>query len=419
MSNIPSPILIFGDLYLSKNNIINAKKKYPDSKWITLSADESLDKIRAESGLSSWDEKEKILVIESIPNRKQVREFLLNLIKTIPSTTKIIIWDSDGHIKIDSKTKSIDKGWMEFIKEFRAVSGSKIVNNGEVLEEKKGDDCVSFVIHTFDRYKKKIDSTNAKLLIGLVGYDRGMLDSEIKKMCLICSDYINSEFIIENAFPSTKESILYKFGNILDEGSLEDSITVTDKFLASGFNANELAVVLARKARWQMVVAYYFSSGMNWESIPSVLMEMGKFPSSIWHNDQMELSRKKYEASVVQSSDNMVKYMSRKEGLPRRYFHMSLPKNTAKEKTTMTRKNAEIMPMYFMAEQVVKFVRDKIVYANRNMPEKELKEKLLYRAIRVYSFILDKMCEIRYGEDPEQDLHEMVRSLIATNLESF
>ena len=419
MSNMPSPILIFGDLYLSKNNIINAKKKYPDSRWITLSADESLDKIRAEAGLSSWDDKEKILLIESIPSRKQIREFLLSLIKTIPSTIKIIIWDSYGHIKIDSKTKTIDKGWMEFINEFRSVSGSKIVNNGEVLEEKKKDDCISFVIRTFDRYKKKIDPHNARLLIGLIGYDRGMLDSEIKKMCLTCSEHLNSEFIIENAFPSTKESLLYKFGNVLDEGSLEDAITITDRFLSSGFNANELAVVLARKARWQMVVAYYFFSGLNWESIPSVLMEMGRFPSSIWHNDQMELSRKKYEASVVQSSDNMIKYMARKEGLPKRYFHMNLPKNTTKEKTTMTRKNSEIMPMYFMAEQVVKFVKEKIVYTNRNLPETEIKEKLLRRSIRVYNFILDKMCEIRYGENPEQDLHEMVRSLVTANLESF
>jgi len=419
MSDLPSPILIFGDAYVSKNNVISAKKKYANFKWITRSASsDSLDKIRSEAGLTSWDDRDKALVIQDLPNKKQVREFLIDLIKTSPSSTKIIVWDSNGHIKVDPKSKTIGKTWSEFVDSFKSVKGSKIVNNGETLTEKQGDDSISFITGCFEKYKKKIGYKEAKLLTSIVGYDRGMLDSDIKKMCLTCPDVVDSKFILENAFPSTKEAILYKLGNVLDDGSLEDAINMTDRFLASGINANELAVVLARKARWQLVSAYYFSIGLNWESIPNAIMDMGKFPSSIWHNDQMETNRKKHDAESVQSPENMVKYMERKEGLPKRYFRPVEDKES-KGKSTMTRKNAEIMPMYFMAEQTVKFVRNRVAKVNSSLSPEDLRRKMLNRAIWTYLFVLDKMCEIRYGENPEQDLQEMIRVLVSTNLEAF
>jgi len=50
------------------------------------------------------------------------------------------------------------------------------------------------------------------------------------------------------------------------------------------------------------------------------------------------------------------------------------------------------------------------------MPEDALKKKMLDRALSVYSFVLDKMCEIRYGSNPEQDLHEMIKRIADTRL---
>jgi len=241
------------------------------------------------------------------------------------------------------------------------------------------------------------------------------LESDKKKISLTCPENLTPQFIIDNAFPTSKEALLYKIGNVLDSGSFEDSINLIERFLASGINSNEIAVIIARKARWQMVISYLWCSGLGWESIPNQLMDMGKFPSSIWHNDQMEPSRKKQDAGSLQASENMVKYLNAKEGLPLRYFKSVIGKKTPKGKTAMSRKNAEVIPMFFMAEQAVNFVRDRIVRPSKLQPS-ELKTKLLDHSIKAYLFVQNKLAEIRYGNNPEQDLQEMVKRIMSVEL---
>lgn len=417
MAEIPSPILIFGDVYLSKNNIIATKKKYPNYRWITKSASEDeLDSIRAEAGVSSWDDNEKILLIQDLPNKKQVRDFLIDLATSCPIKTKLIIWDSEGKITIDPKEKTIDKTWSDFVNSFRNIKGSKIVNNGEDLTE-KGLAGFEYVVKCFKKYGKEIREKEAKLLLNIVGYDRGMLDSDIKKMALTCPDIVTCEFILDNAFPTNKESILYKIGNALDSGSFEHAINIVERFLESGTNHNEIAAIIMKKARWQMAVAHLWSSGLEWDSIANKLMDMGKFPSSIWHNDQMDSNMKRKEAELLQSPENMVEYMNRKEGIPIKYFS-NIEKSVKKTKTTLSRKNAEIIPMYFMAEQTVSFIRDRIVRSSSYSIE-ETKEKLLNRAIKTYLICHDKMVGIRFNENPDQDMYEMIRCIMSTNLEKY
>lgn len=416
MSEMPSPILIFGDIYISKNNIVSAKKKYSNLKWITKSAStDSLNSIRMEAGLSSWDDNEKVLLIQDLPNRKQVREFLVNLAQTCPLKTKLIIWDSGHQIKVDPKEKTVEKSWAEFVESFRNIKGGKVINNGEPLTEKQGSESVDFVIKCFERYKKQIGIKEAKILMSIVGFDRGMLESDIKKMSLTCPDIVTPQFIIDNAFPTTKEAILYKIGNVLDEGSFEESVNLVDRFLSSGINANVIAEVIAKKARWQMIVAHLWCSGLGWESIPNKLMEMGRFPSAIWHHDQLETSRKRVEAEPLQTPENMVKYLNRREGLPLRYFRPMEEKSAPKG---LSRRNAEVLPMYFIAEQTVNFVRDRIVRGSK-LSASEVKPKLLNRAIRVYLLVQEKLAEIRYGSNPEQDLQEMIRAMVSTGLEGY
>ena len=408
---MPSPILIFGDIYVSKNDIIAAKKKYSALTWKTMSAtDDTLNSIRMEAGYTSWDDEDKVLLIKELPNRKQVREFLLNLAANVPPKIKIIIWDSEGQIKVDPKDKTIDKTWSEFISRFKGLYGSKVINNGEMLTEKQSEASIEYVTECFGKYNKKIDHKDAKLLMSIVGYDRGMLASDIKKMSLTCPKQVTAQFIIDNAFPTTKESLLYKLGNVLDNGSLEESIDVVEKFLSSGYNENEIAVIIARKARWQMVIVSLWHSGMNWESIPNKIMEMGKFPSAIWHNDQMSDSQKKQASEPLQDPEAMNNYMVLKGGVPSKYFK-SVENRPSKVKTSMSRKNAEIMPMYFMAEQAVNFVKERIV-KNSKVPHDELKDKLLNRAIKVYLSCQKKLAEIRYGNNPSQDLREMIREIV-------
>ncbi|GAF79580.1 unnamed protein product, partial [marine sediment metagenome] len=322
-----------------------------------------------------------------------------------------------GHIKVNSKTKTLDKTWGNFVKEFRQIRGSKIINNGSDLDEKKTGDSIGFVISRFEKYNRKIEQKDARLLIDIVGYSRGMLDSDIKKMCLIAPETITSDFILEHAFPSSKEAVQYKLANILNTGSYEKSINMMERFLESGTNANVIAEICVRKARWQMTVAYLWVSGLSWSAVSEKIMGMGRFPSFVWHNPNLSLAQKRMEAENYQSSEKMISYMKDRLGLRQRHFKKTPPISKPKKdsaKKTIARKGAETIPMSFMADQIVDFVRDKIVVPNK-VETTEQKQKLLDRAIKVYLIVQDKLAEVRYGENPVQDLQEMFKVL--TNVE--
>lgn len=416
MSQIVSPVLIFGDPYLCKDHIVAAKNKYAEAKWTTVDAsNDTLNSIRMEAGMRTWDGETKILLIENIPNRKQVRDFLIDLGKSTPETTKIIIWDSNNHIKIDPKTKTFNKSWALFLKNFRKIQGSKVVNNGDKLTENESGDSIDFIHQMFAKKNIVIDASDAKLLIKIVGFDRGMLKSDIEKMALTAPSPITSEFIVENAFPSSKEALLYKMSNTLNTGSYEHSILAIESFLSSGFHPNELAAVLLKAARWQLVACYYWCNGMAWADIPSRLMQMGKFPSLTWHNPKIDLAAKKKESENYKSPEGMLKYMLCRNGYPLRYFKK---KNNKKADKPV---KSEELPHPFVAQQIVGYVQNKIVGLNsrEGISISVFKQNIMNRAVDINLFMHDKLSEVRYGEDPIQDLHEMVRMITTTRLDQF
>ena len=420
MLEIPSPILIFGDHYLSKNNVIAVKKKYSKARWVTKSAtNDSLNSIRMEIGVASWDDSDKIILIEDLPNRKAVRDFILDIGISCPPTSKIIIWDSSGQIKVNPKTKTFDKTWGEFVSEFKKIKGGKVINNGAELTEKDDEDSATFVRKAFEKQGRTIGNREIRLLIDIVGHNRGMLDSDIKKMCLIAPQKVSMSFILENAFPSSKEAVQYKLANVFDTGSYEESINMMERFIDIGTNPNIIAEICVRKARWQMVAAYLWVQGLNWSGVVDKIMEMGKFPAIIWHNPNFSTSEKRAEAEPFQEPEQMISYMVTKQGL--RHRHFKAPKATTKKSKaskTITRKGAEVMPMPFMAQQVVDFVKTKIVQGN-NVKTEEEKQQVIDRAIKVYLISQEKLAEVRYGSNPVQDLQEVVKVLTNVNLKYF
>lgn len=428
MANFSAPVLLYGDLFLCKNNLIDAKKKYPKAKWTTISAStESLDRIRSEATTPCFDDSKRIIVVNDLPNRKQVREFLLSGAAYMSPDIKVIVWDSNNHIKIDPQTRTINKTWADFVAGFRAIPEAKVVNNGEQLTHKDKEGGISFVQKCFDKGGKTISNDVAKLVIDIVGHDRGFLQTDIEKMCLSSPNPVTSEFVIENAYPSSKEAILYLFSNILDTGSYEKSIDMMTEFMNNGIDANVLADLMTKKARWQLAASYYWAKGMGWGSIASRLMDMGKFPSYIWHNPNV--SQKKSASEPYLTPDGMINYLSKEKGIPSIYF--SLKKETPKpakkgkkgkvvaddeeEEKVVKIKRGECIPLQFQAQQVVDFVRDKII-ANNFTDDPEVKKKVLARAMNIYLFTLNKLAEIRYGTNPAQDLQDMAKALTNTKI---
>jgi len=405
--SMPSPVLILGDRTLSQNNINTAKKKYKEYKWHTFSAtSDKEDAIRAAAGQGDFLSSKKIILIRELPNKKAVREFLLDLVQMSSDKLKFIIWDSDGAIKVDPKKKTFSKTWGDWIAQIKTNPNHKIVNNGSDFTEKDIGACVTFIQAKFKKAKRNISSNNAILLAEIVGRNRGMLETEISKMLLTCPLEVTEEYVLENAYPSASEAVIYKFGNVLDTCSYGKSILMMEQFLDMGINENVLADVMVRKARWQLAAASYWSQGQSWAEASKSMMQMGKYPSSIWHQQTMTPTDKRKQSEGLKDIEDRMQYITKICGI--KEWQVNPNKKTAR---------AEVMPMQFMAELTANFLRQNIIAPHVNQyKEAEMKERLVNRCIRVYLFTLNKLKEIRYGINPRQDLQEMVAALTSKAL---
>jgi len=398
MNEMPSPILIIGDHYLCNKNILASKKKYKDYEWVTMSAsDNTPDEIRSCAIERTFLSKPKIVLIQDLPNQKAIREFLINLAKSSSSEVKFVIWDSEHAIKIDPKTRTFNKTWGDFIKEFKLIKDSKFIDNGSVFSDKEDGDCVNFVIDRFKKYKKSISKDIATSFMNIVGKERSYITSEIEKLCISAPQILTLEYIEKFTYPSSKEAILYKFNNSLD-GSYESAIVILDQFLGVNINSNVLAEILMKKARWQLAAAHLFSIGISLEDIPRKLMQMGKFPSVAWHSDRLSLDQKKRGSESFDNIEKMQDFMFKKMGVPQDYFHLNKDKS-----------RAETIPMDFMAIQMVNAMSKSVILpCLKSLSYDKARVLILDKYLRNYLFISEKLKEIRFGGNPIQELYEMI-----------
>jgi DNA polymerase III delta subunit len=404
MKEMPSPVLILGDPILSQKNVNSAKKKYNYYKWVTCSFnDNSLDEIRMIAGQGDFFSSKKAIILRDLPNKKDGRSFIIDLVKLSSPNLKFIIWDSENIIKVDSKTKTFNKTWMDFINELKAQSGFTIVNNGGDFDEKDINECVSFIKDKFNYYKINISQENAILFCDIVGKKRSYITTEISKIALTSPKELTREYILENVFASSSEAILYKLGNVLDSYSYSQSLDMLERFKDVGIHPNVLAELMIRKARWQLIIASLWKKGLTWNEIPRKIMNMGKFPSMIWQDNTLMPNEKKKQADGMKELEDKMHFMTKIYGLKEHQFH-SLKKAG----------KSEAMPMEFMAKLACDSMRRNIVSKYTNtVPEEEIKKKLEDKMISNYLSISELLKSIRYGETPMNDLHNMV--LILTN----
>jgi DNA polymerase III delta subunit len=428
--NMPSPILVMGDQYISKNNIVSIKRKYGDFyRAVTISAtNASIDEIRTEAGLMDFLSQPKIIIINELPNQKAVREALIDLVSEKSDSVKFIIWDSDKAIKFDPKTKTINKTWGEFVDKFKAIPESKVINNGADFTDKDEDDCISLVKERFFKNKKVIGDEAAKIFVSIVGKERGLLLSEIEKLSLCCPEKLTTDFILDNTFPTSKDAVLYKFGNALD-GNYSNAVVMLDQFLEIGLNANVLAEIVCKKARWQLAACYFYSLGMSWYDIDREIVNMGKFPSVVWANKNMSYDKKQKMGQECETPEGFESYKATYMGLPDYYFSTATKKTkkskvneeedeesdekaTTKKKQTLVLGKKETLPLPFLATQMTTALQNNYVKPNTGkMDAKEIRVKLLEHALNVYLECINKLKEIRYGENPNEDLYEMLQTI--------
>ena len=406
MSDMPSPVLIIGDAKLGEDTVTKAKNKYKSFYWETVSAsDQSCDEIRMMSGFNQFGCSKKVVLIKDLPNRKQTRSFLSELVKISSPTLKFVIWDSTGTIKIDPK-KGINKTWQEWIDELESNKGFVLVNSGGDFAENDTQSSTKYVQDLFAKRKRTIDSSAAKILVSLVGKNRSMISSEVDKLCITSPSVVTREFVLDHTFPTSKEAVLYKFSNDMDK-DYPTAVSSLETFLSLGTNSNVLAQIIVTKARWHLMICHLFSQGMSWNSVRNEILGMGKFPSCVWHNEELTYDQKKNLAIKLNDVENLKKFMTRKLGIPEDYLEIEPPKTKTVSKAV---KRGEIIPLPFMADMMVDYAKNIHNNISKKYINNEVKSKLLERAVEVYLSTSDNLKQIRYSVDDQTEcLHDMIR----------
>lgn len=374
--NLSNYTLVYGDYYLACNAILNFKMAFQDVNVIVLSLDEkTFDDVRCEMESNDFDQSDKVVIIKDLPNKKDCREFLLDIISRDYDNVKLLLWDSLCHIKVDKKIGGINKTWMDFVSKFKNRNGAKLAYYGESFTEKDKSACVKLVVDSLAMNQKIISGGDALTLVEIVGYDRGLLISEIDKLVINSPEVLTHEFIIENVYPTSKESLLYKISNALDNYGYNECIETIERFIDSGINWNVIAEIFVKRSRWHMLIIYWWYKGMPLSKVSDLLIGMGQNTTS----EEMKL----YLKSECHYAD--------------RLFNVD-----GKEF------KKEAIPMQFMAEQMVEFVKRKII------GDKDRIQVLLKNAIKTYLSILERQAKIRYGENPEQNIREMLRLIFSS-----
>ena len=393
---IPSPTLLIGENAICRSSISSAKKKYSNYDWIEVSIGENLSEIREMASNNGLFNAPKVLVIKDIPNKKDIRDFLLDLVRDTDDMVRFILWDTENFIKPDPKTQCFAKTWQDFIENLKKINGFKLLNVGFNFTEKEEEPCIQYVAELFKKNNKTINHEAAKLFVSILGKNKTSIKLEVEKFCLAFKDVeINREQVLNFTYPSNRETILYRFNDCLDQ-SYESSILFMNNLLEIGINPNILVEIMMKKVRWQLAIAHMYTSGVSLHEIPSKLMLMGKFPSYIWRDPNINYASKKKEAEKYEEPEDKTKLL----------ISMGLPDRCIKNEIGKVK--TESIPMDFMAVQLVENY-------NRKYIAKIPKDKLLDIAIENYKFVSDQLKEIRYGEDQLEKLYLCVYKLMEPN----
>jgi hypothetical protein len=382
---------IIGDSFLGSKNIGEIKSLYPNCNWISLTfGKDSLKDIKMLCKSVGVFDIEKIILIKDIKNTKQFREFIIELSSCKVDKLKIIIWDSSEIINIDPKN-GISKTWRDFFNNCSVNGNFSLINNGSDFSEKEKTQIEDYVRNSFSKNMRRISKKNIELFIEIVGRNKGIISSEINKLCLVAPEEVDKKFILENAFPSSKSFIFYNMANYLDQ-SYKASISEMEYLIGIGKEPYYIGNLILSKAKWNLAIADLYSKGNDWFNVKDIILKIGKFPSSVWNNDQIPDSKKKKLCDNLKDLENLKEFMVSVWGCPEYLFEGDL-----------SGRRADSINSSFIAEMMIKSVRDKQLKKSKN------KSDLVNRFLKIYLECCRELKEIRFGEtNPVNCLRNMI-----------
>lgn len=371
---------IFGDSILGSEIINEIKDSYSGYNWSSVCfSRENLKDIKILCKSCGIFDIAKIVLIKDIKNTKEFKDLVLSLTKSTLDNLKIIIWDSSEIINIDPKI-GVNKTWSDFFNKCKVSNNFKFINNGSDFHEKDNIKINNYVRDLFLKNNRRIDKKNIDLFVEIVGKNRGIIYSEVKKLCITAKEEIDKQFILENTFPSSKSFVFYNITNYLDK-SYKASISEMEYLISIGKDPYYIGNLILFKAKWNLAIADLYRQGNDWFNIKDLILKVGKFPSSVWSNDQIPDSKKKKLSDNLKDPRNLKEFMLSAWGCP--YYLL----DCGTEKRVSDSINSS-----FIADMMVKSFR------YNQVPKTKSKVDLVNRSLRIYIECCQEIKEIRFGD---------------------
>jgi DNA polymerase III delta subunit len=402
----PSLIIVVGDSALGSRFLSNYKRKISGYSWNRIDIkDSSTEDMKIECQESSLFGLKKVTLIRGFKNNKQFRDLISDISDLTSDFSRVIFWDDSEVVKINSKLKA-NNTWESFFNKMKEKEDFLLVNNGSDFSYKEKKEAIKYVLESFCKLGKKIDQDAASIFIEIVGLKRSLILSEVEKLSISSPAQIDREFILNNSFPSSSVSLTYNLSNSLDK-SYSSSISYLEELISHGNDMFYISQIILSKAKWYMVIADLYSSGLDWNNVRLKILEMGKFPSSIWNNDQIKAEEKKALSIKLNNPENLEQFMTRVMGF--RYLSLDID---YKAKVGTSIKKGDCIPMPFLADMMIKNVRDNLLRKYFEKYGKEdFKDVLLEDSVRRYIFCCKKSRDIRFAESNRRNLlYQMVSS---------
>lgn len=354
--NLKLPLLIYGNQSISRDYI----NKHYSGKTVFYPLNE-LDPSELISNIFSYGIERKIFVITGFRANKENRELLSSIVENCKD---VILFDTENSIR-EKDGAFVPATWAPWIKEFKNVG--TMVNSGFDFDEKEFYECASYVKSQFKNNNVDISQEDSQYFVEKVGYKIDIIHREIEKLAITHS-LINKEIIDNDVICYRKETLLYKINNSFKNRSYNDVVYAIESFMNSGFNENVIAEVLARKAKWNLVVAYLLYRDGNWNSVSSIL-NMNKV--KMFDDQFIEMFKKESDSEKEVKTDSI-----------------SSP---------------------FILNEIVQSFKILKVEPNRG---KDYMKKLFFLEMDLYLKVLDSLKNIRYGDDPKSELYSMAKNIM-------
>jgi len=252
-------VLLEGDYGACLDTIIKIKRGYfPDGcspdQWTTFTAerkgeDYTIKDVANALSASSFDDSQRCVLLRGLPNRKEIREGLQEVVPQIQSPHTLIIWDSHGAMS--------NVSWNPLraeCKRFGRVPAMPVA-----LEGLRSYDQPGAVIDIGKANGIKLLPVTAQALLELIGPNRSLISAELKGLSELGEMEPSVEIIRELVLPTAVDYPVWLFYAAFNSGSFKAIMDSAGLLLRNKYAYDIILMFAAKQCRWQVLAAWAWS----------------------------------------------------------------------------------------------------------------------------------------------------------------